>query len=157
MGSFITFPELLVLIPLLGGIITFFLKGNSARSFALFSTVVTLGVSIASLAYAADPASNAVSYVWMKYIGSSYYLALDGPSRILTFLTALTYPLIIAGTSGSNYKNSASFFGLLLLAMAGMMGVFVARDALVFYFFWELALIPVYFLASQWGGPKRCR
>lgn len=155
MGSFITFPELLVLIPLLSGIITFFLKGNSARNFALLSTIATLAVSIASLTYTADPASNAVSYVWMKYLGSSYYLALDGPSRILTFLTALSYPLIIAGTSGSNYKNSASFYGLLLLAMAGMMGVFVAKDALVFYFFWELALIPVYFLASQWGGPKR--
>ena len=45
----------------------------------------------------------------------------------------------------------------MLLSQAGLMGVFLAMDALLFYFFWELALIPVYFLCSQWGGEKRIR
>ncbi len=47
------------------------------------------------------------------------------------------------------------FYGLMLLTQAGLMGVFLSTDALLFYFFWELALIPVYFLCSRWGGEKR--
>ncbi|RYF89846.1 MAG: NADH-quinone oxidoreductase subunit M, partial [Chitinophagaceae bacterium] len=58
-------------------------------------------------------------------------------------------------TQKNNYSNPGSFYGLMMLTMAGLMGVFLALDALVFYFFWELALIPVYFLCSRWGGERR--
>src|SRR6185437_13132287 len=64
-------------------------------------------------------------------------------------------PLIFAATYKSDYKNPNAFFALMLLTQAGIMGVFVATDALLFYFFWELALIPIYFLCSRWGGEKR--
>src|SRR5690606_7737013 len=74
---------------------------------------------------------------------------------LLTFLTAFSYPLIFAATFKSDFKNSNAFYALMLLSQAGIMGVFVATDALLFYFFWELALIPVYFLCSRWGGEKR--
>src|SRR6185369_12883239 len=53
------------------------------------------------------------------------------------------------------YKNANNFFGLMLLMQTGLMGVFLSMDALLFYFFWELALIPAYFLCSQWGGERR--
>jgi NADH-quinone oxidoreductase subunit M len=52
-------------------------------------------------------------------------------------------------------KSAPGFYGWMLLSQAGLMGVFLAADALVFYFFWELALIPVYFLCSNWGGERR--
>jgi NADH-quinone oxidoreductase subunit M len=70
-------------------------------------------------------------------------------------LNAIAYPVVILATWNNPHKKSYNFFGLMLLAQAGMMGVFVASDALVFYFFWELALIPMYFLCSQWGGERR--
>ena len=76
---------------------------------------------------------------------------------LLTFLTAFTFPLIFAATHKSEYANANVYYGLMLLAQAGIMGVFVATDALVFYFFWELALIPMYFLCSRWGGEFRIR
>src|SRR5690606_33208612 len=76
---------------------------------------------------------------------------------LLTFLTAFSYPLIFAATFKSDFKNSNAFYALMLLSQAGIMGVFVATDALLFYFFWELALIPVYFLCSRWGGAKRIK
>jgi NADH-quinone oxidoreductase subunit M len=63
--------------------------------------------------------------------------------------------LIFIATWKTNYKNANNFFALMLLTQAGLMGVFTAMDALLFYFFWELALIPVYFLCSQWGGERR--
>src|ERR1043165_4802793 len=75
--------------------------------------------------------------------------------QILCLLTAVAYPLIIISTWRTVYSKAYNFFGFMLLAQAGLMGVFLAMDALLFYFFWELALIPMYFLCSQWGGAKR--
>jgi NADH-quinone oxidoreductase subunit M len=159
LGNFITFPELLLWFPLVAGLITFFIKEQkNVRAWALFSSLITLGISIASLCYADNTkhfSYNYVSYVWMQYIGSSFAVGLDGIGHILTFLTALSFPIIFAATYKNDYKNANAFYGLMLLSQCGLMGVFVAIDALVFYFFWELALIPVYFLCSRWGGEKR--
>lgn len=162
LGTYYTFPELLIWIPFITGLIAFFIRnGKSVKTFAIISSIATLAVSVISLFYT-DVAHhpeffyyNNVSYVWMPYIGSSFSVGMDGMGFLLTFLTALAFPLIFIVTNKSEYKNINSFIGLLLLAQAGMMGVFVATDALLFYFFWELALIPVYFLCSRWGGEKR--
>ena len=75
--------------------------------------------------------------------------------QLLCLLTAISFPLIFIATWNRNYKNAHNFFALMLLSQAGLMGVFLAMDALLFYFFWELALIPVYFLCSIWGGERR--
>ena len=158
LGTYFTFPELLMWIPLVAGIICFFLRRNDlAKSVALFASLCTLAVSVATLFFsdASYHSYNAVSYVWLKQIGNSFSVALDGTGRVLTLLTALAYPLILLATWKNVYKNASAFFGLLLLTQAGLMGVFTAMDALLFYFFWELALIPVYFLCSKWGGEKR--
>ena len=164
LGNYFTFPELLIWIPLLTGIAAIFIKdAKSVKTFAFISSLATLIVSIISLTYS-DIANhpeffdyNNVSYVWMPYIGSSFSVGLDGMGFLLTFLTAFSYPLIFAATYKSEFSNSNAFFSLMLLTQAGIMGVFVATDALVFYFFWELALIPIYFLCSRWGGPNRIR
>ncbi|MGN6194907.1 MAG: complex I subunit 4 family protein [Ginsengibacter sp.] len=162
LGTYYTFPELLIWIPFITGLIAIFIKNNkSVKMFALLSSIATLVVSVISLCYS-DVAHhpeffyyNNVSYVWMPYIGSSFSVGLDGMGFLLTFLTALSYPLIFAATYKTNHKNPNAFFALMLLTQAGIMGVFVATDALLFYFFWELALIPIYFLCSRWGGEKR--
>ena len=164
LGNYFTFPELLIWIPLITGILAIFIKNaNSVKTFAMISSLLTLIVSIISLTYsdiANHPeffAYNNVSYVWMPYLGSSFSVGLDGMGFLLTFLTAFSYPLIFAATYKSTFKDSNAFYALMLLTQAGIMGVFVADDALVFYFFWELALIPIYFLCSRWGGPNRIR
>jgi NADH-quinone oxidoreductase subunit M len=158
-GSYITFPELLIWLPLLAGIVSFFLKGQgSAKTWAIVASLIVLAVSVASLFYADSTkydSYNRVNYYWLKHIGNSFYVGLDSTGRLLSFLTALCFPIIFISTQKNNYKNPAVFYGLMLLTQAGLMGVFVALDALLFYFFWELALIPVYFLCSKWGGEKR--
>ncbi|MEO8763144.1 MAG: NADH-quinone oxidoreductase subunit M [Ginsengibacter sp.] len=162
LGNYYTFPELLLWIPLVTGLVTFFIKSNSSvKAWALFSSLATLAISVISLYYS-DVAKhpeyflyNNVSYVWLPYIGSSFSVGLDGMGHLLTFLTAFTFPLIFVATYKTGYKNPSAFYGLMLLAQAGLIGVFVATDALVFYFFWELALIPIYFICSRWGGEKR--
>ena len=164
LGTYYTFPELLLWIPLLTGVIVFFIKNSKAvKTFALLSSLATLAISVISLCYT-DVAHHPeylgysnVSYVWMPYIGASFSVGLDGMGFLLTFLTAFTLPLIFAATHKREYANANVYYGLMLLVQAGLMGVFIAMDALVFYFFWELALIPAYFLCSRWGGELRIR
>ncbi|MFY7651634.1 MAG: complex I subunit 4 family protein, partial [Chitinophagaceae bacterium] len=79
----------------------------------------------------------------------------DGMSKMLVLLTAIAFPLVFIATYNNRYENEGAFFGLMLLTQAGLLGVFLAADCLLFYFFWELALIPVYFLCSIWGGERR--
>ena len=158
MGTYITFPELLIWLPLLAGIFCFFTKREqSAKAMALIFSLIVLGISATSLFYTdvAHNNWNAANYFYKNNIGSTFYVGLDGTGRILTFLTALAFPVIFIATYRNNYKNASSFYGLMLLTQAGLMGVFCSLDALLFYFFWELALIPVYFLCSKWGGEKR--
>lgn len=145
---------LLFLIPLLGGLVAFFLKEDkTVRSWSMLVALATLAVSVYGLT--ANASTLSFSAPWMGTVGSSFSIALDGLSQLLCLLTAVSFPLIFLATWNSWYKRSYNFFGLMLLAQAGLMGVFVATDGLLFYFFWELALIPVYFLASGWGGERR--
>ncbi|HZF63622.1 MAG TPA: NADH-quinone oxidoreductase subunit M [Chitinophagaceae bacterium] len=146
---------LLILIPLIGGLVNFFIKSEvAAKAWALFVSFAALAVSIAGL-LSKTPAQLQFDAAWMGSLGSSFSIQLDGLSQILCLLTAVAYPLIFIATWKQSYHRPNNFFGLMLLTQAGLMGVFTAMDALVFYFFWELALIPVYFICSQWGGEKR--
>jgi len=159
LGTYITFPDLLIWLPILGGIFCFGgSTDKSARSIALVFSLLVLGVSVATLFFTDDGRFlnyNNVNYIWLKYIGANYFVGLDGTGRILTLLSAIAFPLVFISTAGKEIKNPKSFYGLMLLTQAGLMGVFMALDALTFYFFWELALIPVYFLSSIWGGERR--
>jgi len=147
---------LLILIPLLGGLVTFFLKEDkAARGWALLVSFAAMAVSILAMMALGKGDNAAYSAPWLGSLGSSFSLSMDGLSGILCLLTGIAYPVILLATWNSSYRKPGNFFGLLLLAQAGLMGVFVATDALLFYFFWELALIPVYFLCSGWGGERR--
>src|SRR5438045_7993690 len=99
MGEYITFPELLLWFPLVTGLIAFFIKEQkNVKAFALFSSLVTLAISITSLYFSGSKyfSYNYVSYVWMQYLGSSFAVGLDGMGHLLTFLTALSFPIIFA-------------------------------------------------------------
>jgi len=156
--AFDNFPALLIWLPLIGGLVAFMLKdGTKVRSWALFSSIITLAVTALSLHYTGNEQVElqTVSYYWLKDLGSSFALSLDGLSRMLCLLTAISFPIIITATWKNPISNANAYYGLMLLTQCGLMGVFMATDMLVFYFFWELALVPVYFLASQWGGERR--
>jgi NADH-quinone oxidoreductase subunit M len=116
--------------------------------------VVTLLTAVIGI-YAMPASMHQFEASWLPSIGASFSVALDGMSKMLVLLTAISMPLILIATRNNNYSNPGSFYALMSLAQVGLMGVFVSMDALLFYFFWELALIPVYFLSSIWGGEKR--
>lgn len=149
-------PVLLIIIPLLTGLAAFFIKNEKAvRSWALVASLATLVVSLLGLTVLRDANNLEHHGDWLSMIGSSIALKLDGLGQVLCLLNALAFPIIFIATQNTRYTKPNSFFGLMLLSQAGMMGVFLAMDALLFYFFWELALIPVYFLCSRWGGERR--
>ena len=116
LGTYYTFPELLIWIPFITGLIAVFIKNEKGvKTFALFSSLLTLAVSVISLFYTNVTANpeffyyNNVSYVWMPYIGSSFSVGLDGMGFLLTFLTAFSYPLIFAATYKSQFKMPMHF------------------------------------------------
>jgi NADH-quinone oxidoreductase subunit M len=147
---------LLILVPLLSGIAAFFLKKeNAAKGWALLSSFATVTVSILGLTILNKTELLQFKCSWLPGLGSSFSIQLDGMGQILCLLTAISFPLIFIATWQRSYKNAHNFFALMLLSQAGLMGVFLAMDALLFYFFWELALIPVYFLSSIWGAERR--
>lgn len=147
---------LLILVPLLSGLATFLIKKeDAARTWSLFAAIVTFVVAILGVAVYNSPQHLAFQTEWMGNLGSSFSIKADAMGMMLCMLTAISFPIIFVATWNTSYKKANNFFGLMLLAQAGLMGVFLAMDALLFYFFWELALIPVYFLCSQWGGEKR--
>jgi NADH-quinone oxidoreductase subunit M len=154
----IRFPDLLIFFPLVAGLVCFMISDEKkAKAWALLCSVITLLVSVGSFYYADNKELSGLtySYEWLKYSGVNFGVSLDGMGRLLTGLTALSFTVIFGATYKNSYKNAPSFFALMLLTQAGLMGVFCATDALLFYFFWELALIPVYFLCSRWGGERR--
>lgn len=149
-------PVLLILVPLLSGLLTFFIKNErSARYWAFFASIITLAVSLLGLLVFKDDKYLQHRSPWMQTLGSSFSVRLDGMGQLVCLLNAVAYPVVLLATWKSSYRKAHNFLGLMLLAQAGMMGVFLAMDALLFYFFWELALVPMYFLCSQWGGERR--
>ena len=148
-------PVLLLFIPLVAGILGFFVKEQKgASNLAIAASIVTLLTAVVGI-YAMPASMHQFEATWLPSIGASFSVSLDGMSKMLVLLTAISMPLILIATRNNKYDNAGAFYALMSLAQAGLMGVFISMDALLFYFFWELALIPVYFLCSIWGGEKR--
>jgi NADH-quinone oxidoreductase subunit M len=119
---------------------------------------IAIVASVASLTAAVNIILNnvpSVDFAWIPVLNSRFVLQVDGLAKILILLTAISFPAIFIATNKNQVAQKNIFLSLMLFTQAGLMGVFLAGDALLFYFFWELALIPVYFLCSIWGGEKR--
>lgn len=145
---------LLIIVPLIAGLLSFSVKEEkSAKNLALLSAVVTLVISLITLTQKHSAVTTDAP--WLPMLGSRFSVSLDGMGKMLTLLTAISFPIVFASTYKNSYKSANAFYGFMLLTQAGLMGVFCAMDLLLFYFFWELALIPTYFLCSKWGGEKR--
>ena len=94
---------------------------------------------------------------WITKLGVHLSFAIDGISLLLIGLTAILIPLIILSTFRQKYNRPGMFYGMILFMQSALMGVFAATDGLLFYIFWEAALLPVYFIISLWGGENRIR
>ena len=144
---------IILLIPFLTGLsLLFFRNAGTARTVALISTVVNLLLTLSLLT-----AVQSVSYSapWINYLGIQFSLGYDGISMVMLLLTNLLFPFIVMAGFGRDQKNVPMLNCLILCAQAALIGVFLAQNAFLFYVFWELALIPVYFILLVWGGDDR--
>lgn len=109
--------------------------------------------------WAYDPTGGAFAFEssspWIPAWGASYAVGLDGISLFMVILTTLTTPLAILGSFKYVTTRRRAFYALMLLLQMGVVGVFVATDLLLFYVFFELTLVPMYFIVGIWGGERR--
>lgn len=150
--------SLLILFPLLGAIAAFMLgrSPKAAKYVALvFSAIplalVTLMLTEFSLSGGFQFVEN---YEWISFLGINFHLGIDGVSVTMVFLSTLLVFLAIL-FSWDVEERLNQYMGLMLLLEVGILGVFTALDYFVFYIFWEVVLIPMYFLIAIWGGMNR--
>lgn len=149
---------LLIVFPFIAALLVFFTKGNNARNFAMTFSVVEFVISIgAFFQFKNNPDSALLSFngAWVPSLGIRMAAGIDGLSLLMVLLTTFLVPLIILSSYKNNYNTPNYFYGLILLMQMALVGVFVANDGFLFYVFWELALIPIYFICLLWGGENR--
>jgi NADH-quinone oxidoreductase subunit M len=99
--------------------------------------------------------TNCADFAWFPEWGIHYRIGLDGISLFMVLLTTLLLPLMVLGSWTYIRDRERGFYASLLTLTGGVVGVFVALDLFLFYMFWELVLIPMYFLIGIWGGKER--
>lgn len=150
---------LLVIAPIFFALELFLVKDDKVKYNALVLSILVFVVSlIPAFQFQKSPdAQFVVNFPWIASMGISFKLGMDGISYLLVLLTTFLTPLIILSSFKHEYKNPKAFYALILFMEAGLLGVFTSMDAFLFYIFWELALIPVYFISAIWGGQNRIK
>jgi len=156
----VDFLSLLLFLPLVGAILILFLPKKSAAGIKWVSLIFSLPSLIISfmLYFLMDHSSGAMQFSinlpWVRSVGLSYHLGVDGISLPLVMLTTILTTISIIASWNINEKVKG-YFSLMLLLETGMLGVFIALDFILFYIFWELVLLPMFFLIGVWGGPRK--
>jgi NADH-quinone oxidoreductase subunit M len=151
----------LIWLPIVGGLGALLLgdtRAGAARWLSLLVSLATLALCV-PLYHGFDGASAGFQFVerlpWITSFKADYFLGVDGISTPLIMLTAfMTVPVIIAGWTVIE-KRPAQYYAAFLILEGLMIGVFSALDSLLFYFFWEALLIPMFLIIGIWGGPRR--
>ena len=153
--------SLIIFLPLVGALFILFVPQEHvrlARKIALLATGAVLALSIYLVTQFDISQGAQIQFVeksiWIAPFNIWYFVGVDGLSIALVFLTALL-GFIAALASGGIQQRQKEYYVLYLLLMTGMTGTFLALDFFLFYIFWEVVLIPMYFLIGIWGGPRR--
>ena len=150
---------LLLFLPLAAAALVLLTGNRLAAKVALGLSLAELAVTIVAIGKYLQQGAEPF-YVFTPWIHApkvSFHLGMDGLSLLLVALTNLLLPLIILSAFNRTIANARSFFSLMLFMQFALVGVFVALDGLLYYIFWEMALIPIYFIALRWGGEDRVR
>ncbi len=152
---------LLTFLPMIGAaVMLVFMRGRpqAYKLTALITSLFTLALAIV-LAVRFDSGRGGFQFEenasWISSLGISYHLGIDGISLLLILLTTLLTAVAILGSWNSIKERGLAFFISLLVLETGMLGVFVSMDLFLFYMFWEIQLIPMYFIIGLWGGVRR--
>ncbi len=148
---------LLIALPFVSGLLTLMFNDGKAKMVALLFSLCTLvnAIYLACNFCTCTVWHYELNMPWLTSLGINFSVGMDGISLMLVLLTTALVPLIILSSFQREITNAKSFYCLILLMEAALIGVFTARDAFLFYIFWELALIPIYFICLIWGGENK--
>ncbi len=142
-----------ILILLLFGTFATYLAGDKfAKTVALIFSFVSVAGSIFILNQHNSGIDTSYMTSWISNPNIYIALKVDGLSLAMLLLTTVLTSIILFSSFGNNYNNSKSFYALVLFMSFAMIGTFLSADAFLYYIFWELALIPIYFIALIWGN-----
>ena len=153
--------SIVVFFPLVGAVILLFVKKENAeliKRFAFIWTLITLALSLIFVIgfRPNDPGFQFYENVpWIPQLGVSYEVGIDGISLLLIILTTGLMPLAMLSSFKAITDRVKEYYIFMLLLETGMLGVFVSLDLFLFYVFWEVTLVPMYFLIGIWGGKRR--
>ena len=144
--------SLILIILLIGAFVTYFAGDKLASKVALFFSLTALGCSVVLLNHFLAGENISLINAWITKPKISFALNADGLAIAMVLLTVALTPIIIFSSFGNEYKNAKGIYALILFMAFAMTGTFLAADGLLYYIFWELALIPIYFIALIWGN-----
>ena len=148
----------LLAIPALGMAAVLLGRDEQAKTIALVAALLTLLASL-PLWFGFNPNTAAFQFgrqsPWIPQWGINYQVAVDGISVLLVLLTTALFPITVLGSFKYIVKRQKAFYAMLLLLESGVLGVFVAMDLFLFFMFWEIMLVPMYFIIGIWGGERR--
>ncbi|CAA7386483.1 complex I subunit 4 family protein [Chryseobacterium fistulae] len=151
----------LLLLPLVGSGLVFAWKSHSSKYLALGIALIQMLLTFYILSdFDFTPTVDSVlqheiNYPWSQFMKSSLHFGIDGMSMLLLLLTNILAPIIILSSFNENINYRNTFYGLILLMQFGLVGVFTSLDGLLFYIFWEVTLIPIWFIAGLWGQENK--
>jgi len=150
--------DILVAFPLFAALVVLLAPARLAKRIALVGALIEffLSVPLWWMFQSGTAAMQfAVVHPWIPNWGIMYRLGVDGISLFMVLLTTFTIPLAVLGSWNYIKERERPYYALLLVLTTGMLGVFLALDLFVFYVFWEIMLIPMYFIIGVWGGQRR--
>ena len=147
----------LIFWPLLASLVLLIFKLKNAKEFALTVSLVELVAALymTSQFNQTSEIQFIVNQPWIFSLGINFSVGADGISLLLVLLTTVLVPFIIFSSFGEASSKPSNFYGLILMMQMALIGVFTAQDGFLFYVFWEMALIPIWFICLLWGGEGR--
>ncbi len=150
--------SLLIILPLAGSVACLAVREQLARHVAFGTSVIAFLISLPlfwTFRSGTAAIQNYGSVPWIEAWGIGYTVGIDGISLLMVLLTTFVTPLAILGSYTYIQRNQRAYYAMLLLLLTAMIGVFVALDLFLFFLFWEIMLIPMYFIIGVWGGKRR--
>jgi len=153
--SILIFVPFILSLPLI-----FFRKENEKliKVYSFLVSLIPLAISV-YIFFTFNPGTGDYQFVekfkWIQIINTHYFLGIDGISMLLIVMSTFMFPLAILASWNSIKFNHKSFYFLLILLDVGLIGVFTSLDLILFYIFWEVILIPMYFIIGIWGSEDR--
>jgi len=155
--------SVILFIPLAGMVLLLFIPGENKNAIRWWGNIVMFVGFLVSLPlalrFASETPDQQFKFIeqqpWIPSIGAEYHLGIDGISFLLIMLTTVLGFLAVLSSWSAIEERAKEYYAMFMLLQVGMLGVFMSLDFFLFYVFWEVMLVPMYFIIGVWGGPRK--